>query len=498
MIKHKTLGQVFTPEWIVNEILDLVNYSNTEILTKYILEPACGNGAFLKEIVKRYIKEGRNKNLTTKEIIKGLEKYIYGFELDKIEYNKCIENLNNITMHFLSVDNISWKIYNQNTLFQYKNYENIFHYIVGNPPYIRIHNLDFATRQFIKDNFNYSEGTIDIYLTFFEMAFFMIKANGKIGYITPNSYLHNSSYNKFRDFLKQKKAIQTLIDFKSNKIFKGYSTYTAISIIEFNTPKESFTYKELVDNEIKIVNNIKFSDLNLKDWSFSDKANENFLKNLHSNKNTFVSELFNVQYGFATLRDKVFIGTISDCQESNSLVYFNEYLIEKKLLKTCIKGSTFKGIIDKKNKIIFPYKKVSNRYKVIAEDEMERDYPYCYKYFLSKKSDLMARDIDKSAIWYEYGRSQSVQSMHNEKIVLSTLINGKICFYKVPADILMYSGIFITKKSILTDWAIIKKMLSSEEFLQFIMITGKDFSGGYKSITSKQIKNFKVHYNNTK
>ena len=34
-------------------------------------------------------------------------------------------------------------------------------------------------------------------------------------------------------------------------------------------------------------------------------------------------------------------------------------------------------------------------------------------------------------------------------------------------------------------------MLSSEEFYKFIMITGKDFSGGYKSITSKQIKTTK-------
>ncbi len=108
----------------------------------------------------------------------------------------------------------------------------------------------------------------------------------------------------------------------------------------------------------------------------------------------------------------------------------------------------------------------------------------------------MARDLDKGAIWYEYGRSQGVQSMHNEKIVLSTLINGKISYYKVPADVLMYSGIFIIKKNQTTNWEIIENMLSSEEFYQFIRITGKDFSGGYKSITSKQIKNYKVYNKN--
>ena len=499
MAKHKTLGQVYTPEWVVNEILDLVNYQDNVILKRYILEPSCGDGAFLMEIVKRYIKEGNDKNLTHKEIAKGLEKYIYGIELDDMEFEKCILNLNNLVNELIGAQNIKWNIFNENTLYKYHNFKSTFDYIVGNPPYIRIHNLDLVTRDFIKENFSYSDGTIDIYLTFFEMAFYMLKSDGKIGYITPNSYLHNSSYNKFRDFLKQKKGIHTLIDFKANKIFKGYSTYTAISIIEFNSKRDSFIYNELVDEKIDTVNNIKFSELDLKDWSFTDKANENFLKNLESDTNTFISELYDVQYGFATLRDKVFIGKISDYANDKDLVYFNEHLIEKKILMDCLKGSTFKGVFDKNSKIIFPYRRVSNRYKVITEEEMKKDFPYCLKYFLSNKEDLLSRDLDKGAIWYEYGRSQGIQSMHNEKIVLSTLVNDAISFYRVPADVLMYSGIFITKKSSLTDWSLIEDMLKSESFYQFIRITGKDFSGGYKSITSKQIKNFKVNFiNNNK
>lgn len=55
MAKHKTLGQVFTPIWIVNEILDLVGYNNDSILDKYILEPSSGDGIFLTKIVNRYI-----------------------------------------------------------------------------------------------------------------------------------------------------------------------------------------------------------------------------------------------------------------------------------------------------------------------------------------------------------------------------------------------------------------------------------------------------------
>jgi len=54
-MKHKTLGQVFTPDWIVNEILNSLNYQKDNILNKKIIDPACGDGAFLKIIVKRII-----------------------------------------------------------------------------------------------------------------------------------------------------------------------------------------------------------------------------------------------------------------------------------------------------------------------------------------------------------------------------------------------------------------------------------------------------------
>ena len=92
MAKHKTLGQVFTPTWIVNEILDLVGYNNDNILDKYILEPSSGDGVFLTEIVSRYIDVCLKQQIETNQIIERLEKYVYGVELDKVEFDKSIEN----------------------------------------------------------------------------------------------------------------------------------------------------------------------------------------------------------------------------------------------------------------------------------------------------------------------------------------------------------------------------------------------------------------------
>ncbi len=45
-------GEVFTPDWIVNDMLDLVK-QETERIDSRFLEPACGNGNFLVEILRR-------------------------------------------------------------------------------------------------------------------------------------------------------------------------------------------------------------------------------------------------------------------------------------------------------------------------------------------------------------------------------------------------------------------------------------------------------------
>lgn len=488
-MKHKTLGQVFTPDWIVNEILNSLNYKEDFILNKKIIDPACGDGAFLKIIVKRTIDYFLSKNYSTSEIKKHIENNVYGIEIDEVEFKNCITNLNNLIKNKFNKDlNVDWKIYKDNTLLKYKDFLGFFDYVVGNPPYIRIHNLDNETRNLLKKDFIFSEGTIDIYVSFFELGFKLLTKNGQLGYITPNSYLHNSSYKQFRKYLKDNKIIKSITDFKANKLFKNFSTYTAITIINFYEKNKSFIYKELKKDKIQKVNEIYYNDVNDKDWSFSSKENMAFLKRLYSNTNKKVSDFFNVQYGFATLRDKIYIGEISE--EKNNLVLFNDYWIEKEILYKIVKGSTYKGKEKEIKYIIFPYKNEFSRYIPIPEKELKNKYPKAYKYLLDNKEELLKRDIDKGSAWYEFGRSQGVQTSHNDKIILSTLVNHEIHFYKVDKNIFVYSGIFIIKKKKETNWDIITNILKSDDFYKYIQITGKDFSGGYKSITSNQIKNY--------
>ena len=56
----KDHGEVFTPDFIVNDMLDLVK-NETERIESRFLEPACGDGNFLAPILVRKLEVVKKK-----------------------------------------------------------------------------------------------------------------------------------------------------------------------------------------------------------------------------------------------------------------------------------------------------------------------------------------------------------------------------------------------------------------------------------------------------
>ena len=68
--------------------------------------------------------------------------------------------------------------------------------------------------------------------------------------------------------------------------------------------------------------------------------------------------------------------------------------------------------------------------------------------------------------------------MNNEKLVVKNIVKKNSCVevYKLPKDVFVYSGIFITGDMI--DY--VAELLKTEESYRYVSIVGKDLSGGYK------------------
>jgi len=100
-------GEVFTPKWMVDAMLDLVK-DETERIDSRFLEPACGSGNFLVRVLQR--------KLTAVELKYGKSDFerrhyallalmcIYGIELLADNIAECRANLLDILADYLEID----------------------------------------------------------------------------------------------------------------------------------------------------------------------------------------------------------------------------------------------------------------------------------------------------------------------------------------------------------------------------------------------------------
>ena len=103
----KQLGNVYTPSFLVKNILDFGGYEKN-ILCKNVIDNSCGDGAFLMEIVDRYCRAGLEEQEDILKLKKQLETYIHGIEIEKQAVGKCKRNLDNIALKY-GIKNTLWE-----------------------------------------------------------------------------------------------------------------------------------------------------------------------------------------------------------------------------------------------------------------------------------------------------------------------------------------------------------------------------------------------------
>jgi hypothetical protein len=100
-------GEVFTPNWVVEDMLNLVKDESERIDSRF-LEPACGSGNFLKAVLARKLKTVQSK-YGKSEFEKQHHALfalmcIYGIELLADNVAECRENLLETFVSYLKID----------------------------------------------------------------------------------------------------------------------------------------------------------------------------------------------------------------------------------------------------------------------------------------------------------------------------------------------------------------------------------------------------------
>lgn len=267
-------------------------YTNSDCITNYmvnnlelednelILEPGCGEGAFVDKILST----GKNVSIDIYDIDDHAIKVI----------TKKYENQGNI------------KIYKSDTLLDKrldlpscKGYTKI----IGNPPYGAY--LDIDMRKSLRKK--YPEIYIkDTYVIFLYRCLKLLRPNGKLAFIVPDSFLYLNMYKNFRQYLFGNFCIEEIAIFPS-KLFPGISfAYSNLCIVTIKNDKSKIT-----KNNMHIYDHInretQFNDIvnkRLNPKSISQKSIlGNFDYNFHLNKN--IENIIQ--------QAKVTLGDLADC-----------------------------------------------------------------------------------------------------------------------------------------------------------------------------------------
>lgn len=207
MNKIKQMGQVMTPITIARHMIKQLCLTSEEIKTKLFLEPSCGTGVFIQELIGVGVPK----------------EHIYACEIDS-ELAKKSQSLLPQENFYLG------------SAFDKKDWYNKFDYVIGNPPYVRIHNIPEKDRIYYKQNFSFYKGMSDLYILFYELGLKFLNSGGTLLYITPNSFYKNKSGELLCEHIQQNNLLFYFEDFEHSQNFNNYSTYTCIMGLSYTKP----------------------------------------------------------------------------------------------------------------------------------------------------------------------------------------------------------------------------------------------------------------------
>lgn len=489
----KNKGMVYTPYSVKEYILENVMLQDTP---PSIIDPACGCGSFLVTAAQKL----REKYaLSYKDVFSN---YIYGMDIDEHSVLKA-----NILFELLAIESgdVSLEINTQlicgNSLEKLcdNQYLNKFDIVIGNPPYVRAKNIEDGIKDSLS-KWSVCAGNIDLYIPFYQLGIQLLNSEGKLGYISPNTFLQSVNGRKLRTYLCEKKNEIKILDFRETQAFEEITHYTCICIIDKGQKTQMIKYALLNGhNSLYQYNFTEYSMKNyVKDsaWRFGNKEIDTRITTIE--KQPYKLDDFKIRNGLATLKNNLFI--FQPYKEDDKYyyrVYRNKtYRIEKEICIDVAKPNIMrneKDLEDKIEKGIFPYEIICGKYSVIQEDILLKIYPETYEFLLDNKDELLNRDKGKTkkySAWYAYGRTQGMGNQ-GSKLLIPYMAEKGVAILSLKKDLLFYCGYAVFSENIET-LEVLKKIIESQVFTYYILNTSKPYSKGYMSLAKNYIKNFGI------
>lgn len=305
-----------------------------------------------------------------------------------------------------------------------------FDVIIGNPPYIRIQEMQSLANFYRKRYASCAKDAFDICILFLYQSMFLLKNNGNVSLILSNKFFKNQMGEKIRGFITQNSFLQTIIDFGTNQIFESATTYTGIITLK-KAHNDSFLYKEFALHEdFHNLSGIQFDSMesNLIDcspWSFKNVDFKKIIEKLKKQEYPFEAIVEKIAKGSSSGNDKIFlVDLIQDCGDVCIVESKRDkFQIEKDLLVPFLYGEDVKRLEKCRPTkfLIYPYNK--ENHKLVCIEELREKYPLALKYFSKVQDELMQRSLKmNNNDFYKYSALRNAETYQNKKILIPDIL----------------------------------------------------------------------------
>lgn len=230
-------GQVYSPVDVVTYILGntlVPALADTDVSEIKVLEPACGDGRFLMGVyhvlMREYRRQGWPQAAANRNI---LARQLYGMDINAQAIEQARTALQKQAgaspAHITCGDALNKEIFYPEVPLIAGYYD----VIVGNPPYVTWE-IEADTRAFYRKNYcTAAKGRINLYRLFLERCIGLLKPEGYLGFICPNTYLTDRDSSLLRQLLLAQTHIQEIVCLpEAAAVFTGVTQATTILIVQ--------------------------------------------------------------------------------------------------------------------------------------------------------------------------------------------------------------------------------------------------------------------------